>query len=294
MKRNLTFLLFLLGVGAGAQGTPTEVYIEKWYKVAIAEMKTYGIPASITLAQGILESGSGQSYLAEKANNHFGIKCHLDWTGKKVYYDDDEESECFRRYKKPQESYRDHSLFLKNRSRYAFLFEEDPTDYKAWAKGLSKAGYATDRRYAKRLIELIETHQLHNFDLPNFSNEPEEQVYTTDEEELVKVSDNHIEYVIAEPGATFESIAIKTGKKVPELLEYNELRYDASLKEGAIIYLQPKRKKAAFGVKIHVVAKGDKMYDISQRYGIRLEELYQRNGMYVGDTPRVGQKLELR
>ena len=145
-----------------------EAYIKKYKGVAIREMKKHGIPASITLAQGILESGSGKSYLAKEANNHFGIKCHEDWKGKRIYHDDDEKNECFRSYKDPDESFRDHSEFLTTRSRYAFLFEESPTDYKAWAKGLKKAGYATNRKYPQLLIDLIEKYELHKYDLEGY------------------------------------------------------------------------------------------------------------------------------
>jgi len=142
----------------------TEEYIEKYKDVAIKKMKEYHIPASITLAQGILESGSGNSRLARKANNHFGIKCHKDWNGKKFYMDDDERHECFRKYHNPAESYRDHSLFLTQKGRYAFLFDYDITDYKSWAYGLKKAGYATNPKYPKLLIGIIERYNLSQYD----------------------------------------------------------------------------------------------------------------------------------
>ena len=142
-----------------------EQYINQFGPVAKAEMKAYGIPASITLAQGILESGMGYGRLATEGNNHFGIKCHKEWNGKRIYHDDDRKGECFRVYKNPANSYRDHSLFLKDRSRYAFLFEIKNRNYKAWAKGLKKAGYATDPNYPDKLISLIE-----RFDLTRFDN----------------------------------------------------------------------------------------------------------------------------
>ncbi len=275
-----------------AQQSATEAYIKKWHKVAIAEMEEYGIPASITLAQGILESGSGQSFLATEAKNHFGIKCHLDWKGGKVYHDDDAKGECFRKYKNAEDSFRDHSLFLKNRSRYAGLFEENPTDYKAWAKGLRKAGYATDRRYADRLIDLIERYQLHKYDLEGF--DVDEVSPEVRKELYVNVSANHVEYVVAREGDSFESIALLTDKKPDELLEYNELRHDAQLKPGDIVYLQPKRRKSAREHKTHVVKEGETMYSIAQKFAIRLEELYERNGMYIGEEVKPGQSLELR
>ncbi len=141
----------------------TEDYVKFYSTIAMDEMMQFGIPASITLAQGILESGSGKGRLAVEANNHFGIKCH-DWNGKKIYHDDDKEQECFRKYDNPEYSFRDHSLFLTNRSRYSFLFDLKKDDYKKWAKGLKKAGYATDPRYAQKLIDLIERYELYKFD----------------------------------------------------------------------------------------------------------------------------------
>lgn len=147
----------------------TTEYIAFFKAVAIHEMKLYGIPASITLAQGILESGSGKGRLAREANNHFGIKCH-DWNGPRIYHDDDRAQECFRKYNDPNQSYRDHSLFLANRKRYANLFNYKPTDYKSWARGLKKAGYATDPKYPKKLISLIERYKLYEYDIFNKIN----------------------------------------------------------------------------------------------------------------------------
>ena len=141
----------------------TEDYVKFYSNIAMDEMIQFGIPASITLAQGILESGAGKGRLAVQANNHFGIKCH-DWNGKKIYHDDDEEQECFRKYDNPEYSYRDHSLFLSNRSRYSFLFNLKKDDYKQWAKGLKKAGYATDPKYPQKLIDLIQRYQLYKYD----------------------------------------------------------------------------------------------------------------------------------
>ncbi len=292
MKLKLFVIITLISTMAWATGgrTATLEYIEKYKDIAIHEMKEYGIPASITLAQGILESASGTSYLAVEANNHFGIKCHRDWKGKKVYKDDDKKDECFRVYKDPDESFRDHSLFLKNRSRYAFLFEEDPTDYKAWAYGLKKAGYATNRKYPQLLIKIIEENDLHQYDLHDF-----EDVVLADATTLsILESANRVDYVIAQEGSTFESLAEKAERKVEELLEYNELQYDATLEPGQVIYIQPKRKKAARKFKTHVVQEGEDMYTISQKYAIRLEKLYERNDMRVGQQPEAGRLLKLR
>ena len=163
MKNFFIILLLCLHYSSFCQNK-TDIYIEKYSYLAIKEMKEFRIPASITLAQGILESGNGESRLATEGNNHFGIKCH-NWEGEEIYADDDEENECFRKYKKVEDSYRDHSLFLSKRGRYSFLFELNITDYKAWAKGLKKAGYATSPTYAEKLISLIERYNLQKFDI---------------------------------------------------------------------------------------------------------------------------------
>jgi LysM repeat protein len=297
MNIRLICFLSLIYISAKAQ-TTREIYIEKWHEVAQNEMRDYGIPASITLAQGILESGDGQSDLATKANNHFGIKCHLDWKGKKVYMDDDEKGECFRSYKNAKESFRDHSLFLSTRSRYAFLFEESPTNYKAWAKGLRKAGYATNRKYADLLIGLIEKNDLHKYDRLNFDAKDPDPLRDIEvpiaEEYITRLSSNKVKYIITHKGDSFESIAQFANCKAEDLLAYNDLRYDAQLEDGQLIYLQPKRRKAAREHRFHFVQEGEDMYAISQKFGIRLEKLYQRNSLSVGSQPNAGTRLELR
>ena len=162
---NYILLLFFFPIVVFAQNlNKVELYIQKYKDLAVEHMVDYSIPASITLAQGILESGSGESDLAVESNNHFGIKCHRDWEGERSYYDDDEENECFRKYKTVSESYLDHSLFLKNKSRYSELFSLKITDYKGWARGLKKAGYATDPKYPQKLIDLIERYELYKYD----------------------------------------------------------------------------------------------------------------------------------
>ena len=191
----------------------TTEYIAFFKAVAIHEMKLYGIPASITLAQGILESGSGRGRLARDANNHFGIKCH-DWTGPRVYHDDDRAQECFRKYNDPNQSYRDHSLFLAKRKRYANLFKHKPTDYKAWARGLKKAGYATDPKYPQKLISLIERYELYQYDIfDNKRRSQNKQPYTK----------NHI--VIK--GDTLYSISKRYGISVERLKTLNKLNSNA-------------------------------------------------------------------
>ena len=250
------------------------------------EMKQYKIPASITLAQGILESGNGQSKLATKANNHFGIKCH-DWKGAKVYHDDDKKNECFRKYKKADESYRDHSTFLTTRSRYAFLFDLKEDDYKGWAKGLQKAGYATSKTYSKLLIRIIEENDLHQFD---------EKVLNGTEDwlsgSMVLVSSNKIKYVQLDEDQSLEEVAQEFDIKMKKLLSFNDLDWDDSVEQKAKIYIQPKKGKGP--VNTYVVKAGDTMYSISQEFGITLEALYDKNKMRVGQQPEVGQRLALR
>jgi len=297
MKLKIITLICIFSGALMAQ-SPSVEYIEKWHAVAQAEMKAYGIPASITLAQGILESASGKSKLATEGNNHFGIKCHLEWDGDKIYADDDEKGECFRSYSKAEESFRDHSLFLSTRSRYASLFKEKPTDYEAWAKGLKKAGYATNRKYADLLIDLIERYDLSRFDQIDFEELSEAEIaegtIAFADQHLIKLSSNKVKYIIARSGDTWESLAQFADCKGEDLLDYNELRYDASLEDGQIIYLQPKRRRASREHRIHLVQDGESMYDISQKFGVRLEKLYERNNLNIGVQPPVGTRLELR
>lgn len=292
MKYKALLIFVLCSFLAFADGEH-EDYIQKYKDVAIREMKLYGIPASITLAQGILESGAGKSKLAVKANNHFGIKCHTEWEGKRVYHDDDKKNECFRAYKNPDESFRDHSLFLKNRSRYASLFEESPTDYKAWAKGLKKAGYATNPKYPDLLIGLIERYELHKYDLDGYNAKPhgEEKLIAV---ALINVSTNGVKYIEVGPNESLESISAKTEVKMKKLLKYNDLSWDATVTKGQRLYTQPKRKKAAREFRYHKVVAGEDMHSISQKFGIRLEYLYKRNNMKVGEQPKEGTTLYLR
>ena len=176
MKYFFFLLSLLLGFSVFSQ-SKTDLYIERYADLAVSEMNEFGVPASITLAQGILESGNGESYLATQGKNHFGIKCH-DWEGMKIYADDDAENECFRKYKKVKQSYRDHSLFLSKRGRYSSLFDLELTDYKGWAKGLKKAGYATSPTYAEKLISLIERYDLDQFD-KGISKQKQQELFVT-------------------------------------------------------------------------------------------------------------------
>jgi len=281
--------MFLSILCVQAERITRSEYIAKYKDIAIQEMNEFGIPASITLAQGILESGDGNSELAQKANNHFGIKCRGDWTGKKVYHDDDRKGECFRKYDSPLESYRDHSVFLRSGQRYAFLFELEPTDYKSWAKGLKKAGYATNPKYDDLLIRLIEENHLHQYDLIDLAQEASD---TEINPAQIFVSDNNLEYIVVAEETSWQEVEELTGKSVRKIQRWNELRYDDVLTKDQILYLRKKRDRAK--IKKHRVQVGEDMYSISQRYGLKLHRLYKLNRMNPGEQPEVGEVLNLR
>lgn len=271
-------------------------YIEKYKDEAMRQQKRYKIPASITLAQGLLESGAGNGKLAKESNNHFGIKCHGVWQGEKVYHDDDEKGECFRKYDDPFQSYEDHSLFLTSRPRYAELFELDITDYQGWAVGLKKCGYATDKAYASKLIGLIELYGLHKYDTEALKkNRP-----VTQEKKQVKNPTSHtpylsygLLYVEAKQGDTFEKIGKEFGVKARKLAQYNELPKDYVLNEGDIVYLQMKNKYAKKGYKYHTVKNGESLHSISQKYGIKLSSIFNLNNIDANYTIKAGDILKL-
>ena len=270
-----------------------EAYIQKYCNIAMREMNDYGIPASITLAQGILESAAGTSRLAVQANNHFGIKCHNDWSGEKIYHNDDKNNECFRKYEYAEQSFIDHSQFLKDRPRYSFLFELDKTDYKAWAKGLKQAGYATDPNYPKRLIELIERYELYKYDKQSSISKAEG---VKSPEKLTKEkNESGLKYVYVQKGESYYTIAVKYNIPFGLIFKFNDVdRKTRQPEEGTIVYLQSKKKKITWGEGLHVVEKGESMHDISQKYGIRLHSLYDLNKMPYDSKPEVGQLLKLR
>lgn len=253
-------------------------------------MKRYHIPASITLAQGLLESGAGRSELARKSNNHFGIKCGRSWDGRTVRADDDAPNECFRAYRHAKDSYRDHSKFLRTGARYAFLFRLKITDYKGWARGLKKAGYATDPRYADRLINIIELYDLDRYDTKKGLEWIEEfpnphQPYLA----------NDMVYIIARRGDTFEKLSDELGISKKKLRTYNELPKDYQFMGGEIVYLEKKHRRATKEYIVYVVRQGDSMYSISQKFGIRLKNLYKLNKMEPDSpAPKVGDILRLR
>lgn len=284
----------------------SEAYIEMWKEVAVEKMRQHGIPASITLAQGLLESGNGNSELARKANNHFGIKCHSDWNGAKVYHDDDKRHECFRKYKDAADSFEDHSKFLQ-RSRYASLFELKVTDYKGWAHGLRKAGYATDPRYPQKLIDLIERYELHQLDKGGDivrahpkPDRPGGHVGPTGREEVtigngrrVDLYEGRIKFVRAKEGDTFLSLARELETMPGVLARWNDMDKNAKLGAGQRIYIQPKRNRSK-STPVYTVKNGESLWHISQVHGVKLKKLEKYNGISSGTPLSEGQRIHLR
>jgi len=274
-------------------------YIDQYKDIAIEEMHRWKIPASITLAQGIFESGAGQSELARKGNNHFGIKCN-GWDGRKVYHDDDARNECFRAYNSVFESYEDHSRFLANGQRYRSLFNLKTTDYKGWARGLKAAGYATNPQYADKLIEIIQLYKLYEYDTAKSADRF--MVEHTKDHNVggaalhpIKIFNKNY-YLVARRGDTFKSIGEEVDISYRKLAKYNERSKNDRLTEGEVIWLKKKQKKAPKDYKgrLHYVRQGESMYSIAQSYGIRLKSLYKMNHMSPDDDLRIGQGLKLR
>ena len=316
--------LFFSGINLlASEGDTSEDYIDRWKKEAVHQMIEYKIPASITLAQGILESGNGISELALKSNNHFGIKCHSDWTGGRTYHDDDEKGECFRVYDHPRDSYEDHSQFLL-RNRYSTLFELDLEDYKGWAKGLKKCGYATNPEYAERLITLIERHNLNILDSKGHdalahvgrresSADPdgvrEQQVIAdrlgSDSEvrearnsssnmggaRRIRTTEHGIQYAFAREGDTQKSLGKELDMMPWQFRKYNEVSKNHKFNVGDKIYLQPKKNHAAYAW--HTVHKGQTLWDISQLYGIKTSAIIRKNRLNPKAPLKSGARLSL-
>ncbi len=290
---SLAILFTTLVSAASSSRITREQYIAQYHGIAQKKMKDYGIPASITLAQGILESDCGNSKLATKANNHFGIKCH-EWTGPSMRLDDDKRNECFRKYKKVEDSYDDHSLFLTKRQRYAFLFELKPTDYKGWARGLKKAGYATNPKYADILIKIIEEEELWRFDKgPNGEFAVKQKTAAPGILREVN-SNNNVKFVVAKEGETLTSLTKEFGMRTYELPHYNDLSKGTALEAGEKVYIRPKRNRTDKDHKFHKVEPGETMHDISQQYGVKLKSLYNKNRMEDGEEPAPGEVIFLR
>ncbi len=324
----LTLTLCIATWGAGAQSRITrQEYVDRYKHIAVAHMERYGIPASITMAQGILESDSGNSQLSTRSNNHFGIKCKSNWTGGKVYHDDDAKDECFRAYGSVEESYGDHAEFLDNSPRYDALFDLASSDYKGWAKGLKKAGYATAPDYAERLIKIIEDSDLHLLDQKNGiakyadlhgGHASTEGWFEGGENGVTSISgegidpnnysatinahkgynvyrNNRVFYVVSKGGDTYEQIAEFFDLSERRLRSYNDLSRKATITRGEIIYIAKKESKwRGKGRKTHTVKSGETLRSISQEYGIGLKSICRINNLKDKNSLKVGQTIKLK
>jgi LysM repeat protein len=328
IQYSIAVFLILFGAGANAQNpNVVKEYINTYRDLAIAEMQRTGVPAAITLAQGIHESGAGTSKLVQESNNHFGIKCKSNWTGESVKHDDDARGECFRKYPVAQDSYKDHSDFLKNGQRYAFLFQLDPTDYEGWANGLKKAGYATNPKYPAVLIKLVEDYNLQDYTLialgktPANTNEPIVTAAAVEDEATtavppVEVSQQELErqrkealkklivypegqfkindtkVIYAKKGTSFLAIAKQYDVDLSKIFEFNELNRMEAVQEDQLIYLQRKRKTG--NDEYCIVQPGETLHDIAQQQAIRLESLAELNLLRADAMPAPGEQLSLK
>ena len=307
-----------------AQLTPEIItaYINNYKDLAMAEMQRSGVPASITLAQGILETEAGRSNLVMRSNNHFGIKCKSSWTGEKVYHDDDAKGECFRKYQSAEDSYRDHSDYLAQTPRYAHLFKLDPADYKAWSHGIRAAGYATNPKYAYILIKYIETYSLNDYtliamgritgpdmaiaaggtgtsgaylDSPTSNSVADPKAVDKNEVNypLGEFRINDTKVIWAAPGTSLKDVARKYALTVDWLQEFNDLpSSQETVVNGQLLYLQRKRKQGS--KEFRLFAEGDDLYSIAQEEGIRLESLLKYNQLSMEMKPAIGEKLYLK
>jgi len=304
----IIFLLFnislCIAIKSHAQPVPTpafpfkmtvDQYVEKYKQIAIDEMHRSRIPASITLAQGLLESGNGNSRLALEANNHFGIKCKAGWMGETLNEDDDAPQECFRKYPTPLDSYKDHSEFLMKGQRYAFLFDLEPTDYKNWAIGLRKAGYATNPKYGEILIATIEKNNLQRFDGIQPNIEEKKEIAEEKKEAVAEQKNmviNNIPATTVKNGEGFASIALAYDMRVWQLYKYNDLTKTSDLKTGDTLYLKPKNYKGL--VEKHTLTAGESLPLVSQRYAIKLSQLLKYNLLKEGQEPLANQTIYLQ
>ncbi len=319
--KNLALLLTLLfPMSLFAQRITPEEYIQTYKDIAIREMKTHKIPASITLAQGLLESGAGNSALAREAKNHFGIKCHKGWEGDTYIMDDDAKDECFRKYRNAEESFKDHSEFLSGRSRYAALFDLEITDYRGWAKGLKAAGYATNPKYAQLLIDRIDLYDLTKYDkialgqmtdddqLPDIAPEDEllELAYSPNDRSVFELVDmtaekrfiyenNGVRFVFAKEGETPEGLAAAFGLKYKKFCEYNLLRRPDEMvfHSGDVVYLA-KLKNRNWKAKKYTVQEGETLRDVALRFAVKPERILSKNSLKEGTRLRAGQVIWLR
>lgn len=318
--KKILLLLLLAPLALKAQRITPEEYIQTYKDIAMREMREHKIPASITLAQGLLESGAGNSALAREAKNHFGIKCHKGWTGKTYTMDDDAKDECFRKYDNVEQSFRDHSEFLCGRTRYAALFELEITDYVGWAKGLKAAGYATNPKYAQLLIDRIELYDLTKYDkialglmqddnkMPEIAEEDEllelafspanraafELVDMTADKRFIYVN-NGVRFVFAKEGETPESLCKEFKIKAKRFNEYNQLRRPDEMvfHSGDVVYLA-KLKNKNWKARKHTVEEGETVRDIGLRYAVKPDKILKKNNLQKGAKLHAGQKLWLR
>jgi len=334
MKRFLTILITVCVCVLAQAQQSYDAYIKSYSDMAVSEMYRSGIPASITLAQGLLESAAGGSVLARMGNNHFGIKCAGTWTGQRIYHDDDEKGECFRKYQNVKDSYKDHSDFLRYSQRYQSLFDLEITDYKGWANGLKAAGYATDPSYPIKLIKIIEDYKLYEFDTngrtataareereerapkrqtTQTTKQPEEDVVPevipespTVLQQAVKSNFrfslsrpvyevNGVPFIYVQEGETIDSIARDYELFRKEIMKFNDMTAARELVPGERLYLRPKNLKAVRGLEKHVVESDDEtLYEISQHYAIKMKSLRKMNAMTDMTTLREGIILNLR
>ena len=325
MKKTVVILLCaLIGVmSISAKERQTrEEYVEKYKAIAIAHMERYGIPASITMAQGILESDSGNSLLSTSSNNHFGIKCKKSWAGDRVYHDDDAKGECFRAYPSVEASYQDHADFLDQSPRYDSLFAYPADDYRSWARGLKAAGYATAPDYAERLVKIIESMKLYLLDKENgnkiysaaksatANTEAwfENNLATSDEQinpNAFRVTvnshkgygvyrTNHTFYVVAKEGDTFESVGAVFDISANMLRKFNDVAKEDNLSKGDIVYIERKKTQWLGNVMQHKVVREENLYSLSQSYGIRLKSLAKLNRMRSGEDVKKGDVIRLK
>ncbi|MGZ8536660.1 MAG: glucosaminidase domain-containing protein [Flavisolibacter sp.] len=315
--RLLAIILFALASSPSYAQSSEKIrnYIETYKEIAIQEMQRTGVPASITLAQGIHETGAGTSDLVARSNNHFGIKCKTEWSGQRVYHDDDARGECFRKYDDPFESYRDHSDFLKYRPYYTSLFQLDPTDYKSWAQGLKKAGYATNPKYAQILIKLIEDYNLQDYTLLAMNNQPGKtlvfasntvktesgEIVALEEEVIPQVQKNfptglfrinQADVLYVTKGTSFLALADRNNVSLSRMFDFNDMKATDIAERDQLMFLQRKRKTGA--TEYHIVVAGESLYDIAQDEGIRLESLLDYNKLKQHMQPKLGEKLYLQ
>lgn len=321
------FILFPLLLSAQVQITKEE-YIDRYKSIAVAHMERYGIPASITMAQGILESSSGNSWLSRQSNNHFGIKCKKDWQGERVYHDDDAKGECFRCYPTVEASYHDHATFLDSQPRYDSLFVYASNDYKSWARGLKAAGYATAPDYAPRLIKIIEDNQLYLLDCENGERlyaaarggsvtTPEEWFSGQSSVEHVATSEgpidpddyrvtinahngynvyqtNGVHYVLAKKGDTFENIGRKFRISARNLRRFNDLKGKAQPLPHEVVYIERKKRHWEGNAMVHMAREGETTYAVGQSYAIRTRSVERLNRLSDHSVLAQGQKIKIR